>query len=97
MQIKIFGEHFAITDALQNHIETKINHLNIFENTQNVEVRLKTVKAIKIANINLNYKDKNIHIEQKGEDMYAVIDELYHKTQREIIRLKEKHNIHLSS
>ncbi len=95
MDIKVYGENVEVTLAIKEHVIEKVSHLKLPEKVANIEVRLNHVKTTNIAKININCLGQNIHIEEKDDDLYAAIDKLIHRTQRNLVKFKEKNNIHL--
>lgn len=97
MKIQIYGENIEVTNPLEEHIKSKFNHIVSFDSLQKIEVRIKNQKKENEANVNLHYKGHDVHITSKDVDMYNAINKLADKTQREIMKLKEKHSLHISS
>jgi putative sigma-54 modulation protein len=96
MNIFITAHHFSLTPALEAHVREKLSHvLRHFDQVVEVRVRLgtqtaKDPKAHFTAEANLHIKGKQIFVEHRGEDMYAVIDGLMHRLDRRVSELKDQ-------
>lgn len=96
MQLNITGHHIEITDALRDYVQSKIQKIERrFSNITNVHVVLTYEKQSQQkaeAHVNLAKGDINAHAE--ADDMYAAIDLLIDKLDRQVIKHKEKMNNH---
>ena len=91
MEISIDGHHVALTPAIQEHIETKMTKIERhFEHVVNVHVVLSVEKQRHKAEATIQITGNNIHASCEHEDMYAAIDLLIDKLDRQIKKHKEK-------
>jgi len=91
MQVNLSGHHIDITDSLRNYVETKCERMERhFDHVTKIEVVLEVVKQRKKAEANVHLVGADLHAEAENEDMYAAIDALVDKLDRQIIRHKEK-------
>lgn len=93
MQIKLSGHHVEITDALHNQIHAKMQKLQRhFDNVVDTEVILSVEKNQQKAeaSIHLGGGGGRIFAEATANDLYAAIDLLIDKLDRQIIKQKEK-------
>ncbi len=91
MQLNITGHHVELTDALRDYVETKFAKLERhFDQITNVQVTLTVDKLRQIAEATLNVAGGEIHGKGEAEDMYASIDQLIDKVDRQLIKHKEK-------
>ena len=91
MQINLTGHHIDITEALRDYVDTKFAKLERhFDHINNVHVILKVEKTDQIAEANLHVNGGEIFADAKHEDMYAAIDGLIDKLDRQVIKHKEK-------
>ena len=91
MQINLPGHHIEITDALRDYVDTKFAKLERhFDHINNVHVLLKIEKTEQIAEANLHVNGGELFADAKHEDMYAAIDGLINKLDRQVIKHKEK-------
>jgi len=91
MQLNITGHHVELTDALREYVETKFAKLERhFDQITNVQVTLTVDKLRQIAEATLKVAGGEIHASGETEDMYAAIDQLIDKLDRQLIKHKEK-------
>lgn len=95
MQVKITGQHVDITDALRNFIQEKMLRIERHvKPVQQVHVILHVDKTAHRAEATVNLKGTQLFAESLGEDMYAAIDTLIDKLDRQAIKHKEKMKDH---
>ncbi|MFC3913734.1 ribosome hibernation promoting factor [Pseudaeromonas sharmana] len=93
MQINLSGHHIEITEPLRDFVNSKFSKLERhFEQINNVQVILTVEKLNQIAEAKLNVNGGEIFANSQHEDMYAAIDTLIDKLDRQIIKHKEKLN-----
>jgi putative sigma-54 modulation protein len=93
MQINLSGHHIEITDPLRDFVNSKFAKLERhFEQINNVQVILTVEKLNQIAEAKLNVSGGEIFANSQHADMYAAIDALIDKLDRQIIKHKEKLN-----
>ncbi|PID43939.1 MAG: ribosomal subunit interface protein [Gammaproteobacteria bacterium] len=91
MQLNISGHHVDLTDALKEYVSNKIKRLERhFDNISNVQVTLSVEKQRQIAEATMYLSGTDIHATSENEDMYAAIDALSDKLDRQILKHKEK-------
>jgi len=95
MQINLTGHHVEITDSLHEYVYTKFGKLERhFEHINNVHVVLNVEKLQQIAEATLHLNGGEVFATSSHEDMYAAIDSMIHKLDRQVIKHKEKLNRH---
>ncbi len=95
MQVIVTGHHLEVTDALKTHIDARFEKLaRHFDNVTDVHVILSVEKLIKKAEATLKLNGATLFAEDHQEDMYAAIDEMVNKLERQITKHKEKHAVH---
>jgi putative sigma-54 modulation protein len=95
MQINLTGHHVDITDALRGYVEEKFERLERhFDHVIDIHVVLTVEKNHNKAEANLQVSGNQIHAEATDDDMYAAIDDLIDKTDRQLIKHKEKMKDH---
>ena len=93
MQINLSGHHIEITDPLRDFVNSKFAKLERhFEQINNVQVTLTVEKLKQIAEAKLNVNGGEIFANSAHDDMYAAIDLLMDKLDRQLIKHKEKLN-----
>lgn len=95
MQISLTGHHVDITDALKNYVDNKFERLERhFDNVTNVHVILSIEKMRQKAEATMHVNGGNVFADSVHEDMYAAIDVLTDKLDRQVIKHKEKMKSH---
>ncbi|MCB1858915.1 MAG: ribosome-associated translation inhibitor RaiA [Gammaproteobacteria bacterium] len=95
MQISLSGHHVDLTEALRNYVNTKFERLERhFDHVINVHVILGVEKLRQKAEANLHLNGADIFAECVQEDMYAAIDGLVDKLDRQVKKFKEKQTKH---
>lgn len=91
MNLKLTGNHVEITDAMREYVISKISKITRhFDHVIDVSVILSVEKLKQKAEANVHVRGKDIFVETDSEDMYASIDSLIDKLDRQILRHKEK-------
>lgn len=91
MQINLTGHNIEITDSLRLYIEEKFTKLERhFEQINNVHIILKVEKTNQIVEAKLHLNRGEVFATAEHEDMYAAIDSLVDKLDRQVIKHKEK-------
>ena len=95
MQLNITGHHVDLTEALSEYVHTKFEKLERhFDNITNVQVTLSVDKQRQKAEANMHIAGGEVFATSEHEDMYAAIDALTDKLDRQIIKHKEKMKSH---
>lgn len=91
MQITIAGHHLEITEPLKSYVETKFKRLQRhFDNFTRAQVILSVEKLSHKAEAALFLGGAKLFAEATDRDMYAAIDALIDKLDRQVIKHKEK-------
>ena len=93
MQIKLAGHHVEITPALRDHVHDKMQRLQRhFDHVIDTEVILSVEKKRQKAeaNLQLGAGGGRIFADAVEEDLYAAIDVLVDKLDRQVLKRKEK-------
>lgn len=95
MQISLTGHHVDLTDSLRAYVDTKFERLERhFDHVTNVHVILSVEKLAQKAEANMHVSGAEIYAESTHEDMYAALDSLVDKLDRQLIKHKEKMKNH---
>jgi len=95
MQLNITGHHVDITDSLQNYVESKLERLERhFDNVTNVHVILTVEKQRQKAEATIHISGADVFADAVNNDMYASIDALIDKLDRQVKKHKEKMQDH---
>lgn len=91
MQISVTGHHLDVTDSLKNYVETKFERLERhFDHVTDVHVILGVEKINKKAEATVQISGAKLFAEDHQEDMYAAIDSLVDKLDRQVRKHKDK-------
>ncbi|MCL4115658.1 UNVERIFIED_CONTAM: hypothetical protein GTU68_056409 [Idotea baltica] len=91
MQVNISGHQIEVTEALQNYIHEKFNRLERhFDKITNVQVTLEVEKLKQKIEATLRVSGAEIVANAEHDDMYAAIDLLADKLDKQLIKHKEK-------
>lgn len=91
MQVNITGHHLDVTDPLRDYVMEKMDRLERhFDHVIDIHVVLTVENKLHKAEATLLVSGNNIHAEAKLEDMYAAIDSLIDKVDRQVLKHKEK-------
>ncbi|KMN10559.1 ribosome-associated translation inhibitor RaiA [Pseudomonas sp. FSL R10-1350] len=91
MQVNISGQHLDVTPALRESIDDKLKRLEQhYDKITNVQVILSVEKHQHKIEATLNIPGGEVVANAVNEDMYAAIDSLYEKLDRQLIKHKEK-------
>ena len=95
MNLNLSGHHLEITPAIRAYVTTKLVRLTRhFDHVIDVNVVLSVDKLRQQVTANLHVRGKDIHAECVEPDMYAAIDALADKLDRQVLKHKEKRNGH---
>lgn len=95
MQLNVTGHHVEITEPLREYVESKLERLSrYFDQVTNVHVILSVEKLRQKAEATLNITGNQLFADSEHEDMYAAIDGLADKLDRQIRKHKEKSTDH---
>lgn len=91
MNLTITGHHLEITPAIRGYIEDKIGRIKRhFDQVIDLSIILTVDKLDHKAEVNLHLRGKDIYVESIEADMYAAIDALIDKLDRQVVKHKEK-------
>jgi len=95
MQLNVSGHHVEVTDPLREYVETKFERLQRhFDQITNSEVTLIVEKMVQKAEATVHISGADLFAQAESEDMYAAIDSLTDKLDRQLIKHKEKSRGH---
>ena len=96
MNLKISGHHLEVTPALREYVITKLDRVlrhfdqvidgNVVLSVDNHKEKDKRQKV----EVNLHLKGKDIFVESANGDMYAAIDLVVDKLDRQVVRHKDR-------
>ena len=91
MQITISGHHVEVTTALKDYVSEKVERLTRHANKiTSINVILSVEKLTHKAEATVRFEGGEVFANADSEDMYAAIDLLTDKLDRQVIKHKEK-------
>lgn len=91
MQINFTGHNVEVTQALRSYTEDKLNKLERhFDKITSIHVVFDVEKLSQIVEASIMVAKGELHARSESEDMYASIDALIDKLDRQLIKHKEK-------
>jgi putative sigma-54 modulation protein len=95
MNLSISGHHLEVTPALREYVTVKLDRIRRhFDQVIDVNVFLSVDKLRQKAEIALHVRGKDIFAESVDEDLYAAIDSLVDKLDRQVLKYKDKRFAH---
>ncbi|MGI9212554.1 MAG: ribosome hibernation-promoting factor, HPF/YfiA family [Methylococcaceae bacterium] len=91
MKINIVGHHLEITDSLRQYVTDKLERINRHcDQVMEVSVILQVDKLEQKAEATIHVSGATLFAQHDHEDMYAAVDGLVDKLDRQLVRHKEK-------
>lgn len=91
MQVNISGQHVEVTEALRTYLGEKLERLaRHYDRITNVQVILKVEKLQQKVEATMQIPGGEVVANAEHEDMYAAIDLLADKLDRQLKKHKEK-------
>lgn len=95
MSLNISGRHLEITPAIREYVMNKMARVSRhFDNVIDTQVVLSVEKLEHTAEVTMRLRGKDIHCEATDENLYAAIDLLADKIDRQVIKYKTKAQSH---
>lgn len=95
MNLNITGHHVEVTPALHDYVTGKVERvIRHFDHVTSVHVVLSVEKLRQKAEITLHVKGKDIYADADDTDLYASIDAVADKLDRQVLKHKEKAGDH---
>ncbi|MDQ6620762.1 MAG: ribosome-associated translation inhibitor RaiA [Pseudomonadota bacterium] len=93
MNLNVTGHHLNITPAIREYVLAKLDRVTRhFDHVIDVNVVMSVDKLQHKIEVNLHTRGKDIHAQAVQADMYAAIDALADKLDRQVLKHKEKRN-----
>lgn len=96
MRLNVNGRNVTITKAIKDYVEEKIGRIvNHYDQILEIEVTLEVIKNPSvaenhIAEVSCKIPGDKLYVTEKAESMYASIDLVADKLNRQVIKHKEK-------
>ncbi len=95
MQINLTGHHVEVTAPLRDYVNNKLERvIRHFDHVTSVQVILSVEKLRQKAEARLHLAGNDVYADAVDEDMYAAIDALVDKLDRQVKKHKEKMTDH---
>lgn len=100
MNLTISGQHLEVTPAMRSYVTTKLDRvIRHFDQVVDVKVRLtvdnqKEKQRRQRAECNIHVKGNDLFAESAHEDLYAAVDNLVDKLDRQVVNHKERRQNH---
>jgi putative sigma-54 modulation protein len=91
MNLTITGHHVEVTPAIREYVTNKLDKvIRHFDNVTSVNVILSVEKLDQKAEVAVHVRGKDIFVESHDQDMYAAIDAMTDKLDRQVLKYKQK-------
>lgn len=91
MSLTITGRHLEITPAIREYVYTKTARiLRHFDQVIDTQVMLSVEPLKHTAEITMRLRGKDLHCQASDDNLYAAIDLLVDKVDRQVIKYKSK-------
>lgn len=91
MNLNITGHHLDVTPAIREYVTGKLDRVvRHFDHVTATHVILSVAKLKQKAEVTLHVRGRDIHVECEEEDLYAAIDAMTDKLDRQVLKHKEK-------
>lgn len=91
MQVNVTGQNIDLTDPIRSYVESKFDRIKRhFDHLIDVHVVLNVEKQTQHAEATLSTRGKTFFAESQDMDMYAAIDSMIDKLDRQVLKHKEK-------
>lgn len=95
MNLNITGHHVEVTPAIREYITGKLDRvIRHFDNVTSISVIISVEKLKQKAEVTLHVRGKDIYVESDDSDLYAAIDSMADKLDRQVIKYKQKNQEH---
>ena len=94
MNLQLTGHHVEITPAIRDYVVSKLARINRhFDHVIDVNVVMTVEKLDQKIEANVHLSGKDIHVQVHDGDMYAAIDGLIDKLDRQVLKHKERFQV----
>ncbi len=91
MNLQISGHHLEVTPAIHDYVTAKLERVTRhFDNVIDVNVILSVEKLKQKAEVTVHLSGKDVFVEAIDEDLYAAVDSLVDKLDRQVQKYKQK-------
>ena len=91
MNLSISGRHLEVTPAIREYVLNKMARVSRhFDHVIDTQVMLSVERLKHTAEVTMRLRGKDIHCEADDDNLYAAIDLLADKIDRQVIKYKDK-------
>ena len=91
MNLSVSGHHLEVTAAIRTYVHAKLERVSRhFDHVIDAHVILTVEKLRQKAEVTLHVPGRDLHCECENADLYAAIDLLADKLDRQVLRYKDK-------
>ena len=91
MNLSVSGHQIEVTPAIRDYVNGKIARIERhFDHVFDVHVIISSTKVGQKAEVTLHLRGKDLYCECEDRDLYAAIDLLVDKLDRQVLRYKDK-------
>lgn len=95
MNLNISGHHVDMTHALHDYVSNKMERIERhFDHVLEAQIVLEVEKLRHTAEATMQLRGTTLHAQSTKDDMYAAIDAMIDKLDRQTLRHKEKRQEH---
>ena len=95
MNLNITGHHVELTPAIREYATNKLDRvIRHFDHVTSVHVILSVDKLVQKAEVTLHVKGKDIFADASDANLYASIDLVADKLDRQVVKYKERTSDH---
>jgi putative sigma-54 modulation protein len=92
MNLSVSGHHVEVTPAIRSYVRAKLDRVTRhFDHVIDLHVILSVNKLGQKAEATLHVRGKDLYCESEELDLYAAIDLLADKLDRQVLKYKETH------
>ena len=94
MNLNVSGHRFEVTPAIRAYVNSKLERVTRhFDHVIDAHVILSVGKLHQKAEVTLHVRGKDLHCTASEADLYAAIDRLVDKLDRQVLKHKGKHYV----
>ncbi|TAK48252.1 MAG: ribosome-associated translation inhibitor RaiA [Betaproteobacteria bacterium] len=91
MNLNVSGHQLEVTPAIRKYVNSKLERVKRhFDHLIDAHVILSVAKLKQKAEVTLHVRGKDIHCQCEDEDLYAAIDLLIDKLDRQVLKYKNR-------
>ena len=95
MNLTITGHHLEVTPAIRDYITSKLDRaIRHYDHVTSANVVISVEKLVQRAEVTVHVRGRDIFVESQNDDLYAAIDSLIDKLDRQLQKHKAKHTEH---